>query len=65
MQPECPSKRTYIATADGGYYRRHSDVEDEDIVAANITGDNNDHETSEEGILGANAMEHYRTIIVQ
>jgi hypothetical protein len=64
MQRECPSKCTYVATADGGNIST-SDVEDEDIAATNITGDNNDHEIREEEILGAHAMEHYRTIIVQ
>jgi hypothetical protein len=47
MQWECLSKRTYVATADGGYIST-SDVEDEDIAAANIIGDDNDNETSEE-----------------
>jgi hypothetical protein len=61
---ECLSKCTYVATADSGYIST-SDVEDEDIAAANITGDDNNHETSEEEILGAHAMEHYRTIIEQ
>jgi hypothetical protein len=64
MQRECLSKHTYVATTDGGYIST-SDVEDEDIATTNITRDNNDHETSEEEILGAHAMEHYRTIIVQ
>jgi hypothetical protein len=52
MQRKCLSKRTYVATADGGYISI-SDVEDDDIAAANITGDDNDHEMSEEEILGA------------
>jgi hypothetical protein len=47
MQRECVSKHTYVATADGGYIST-SDVEDGDIAAANIIGDDNDHETSEE-----------------
>jgi hypothetical protein len=64
MQRECVSKHTYVATADGGYIST-SDVEDGDIAAANIIGDDNDHETSEEEILGAHATEHYRTVIVQ
>jgi hypothetical protein len=42
MQWECLSKRTYVATADGGYIST-SDVEDEDIAAANIIGDDNDN----------------------
>jgi hypothetical protein len=64
IQRECLSKRTYVATAGGGYISTF-DVDDEDIVVADITGDDNDHETSEEEIIGAHAMEHYRTIIVQ
>src|SRR5438105_2989909 len=32
MQRDCPSKRAYIATGDGGYVSA-SDVEDEDIIA--------------------------------
>jgi hypothetical protein len=63
MQWECLSKRTYVATIDGGYIST-SDVEDDDIAAANIIGDENNHEMSEE-ILGAHDMNQYRTIIVQ
>jgi hypothetical protein len=55
MQWECLSKHTYAATANGGYIST-SDVEDEDIATTNITGDDNNHETSEEEILGAHAM---------
>jgi hypothetical protein len=36
MQRECLIKRTYVATADGEYIST-SKVEDEDIVASNIT----------------------------
>jgi hypothetical protein len=50
MQWECSSKRTYVATIDGGYIST-SDVEDDDIAAANIIGDENNHEMSEEEIL--------------
>jgi hypothetical protein len=64
MQRECPGKRTYVATDNGGYIST-SDVEDDDVAAANITGDNNDHETCEEEILGTHDMDQYRTIIVQ
>jgi hypothetical protein len=62
MQRECLSKRTYVAT-DSGYISTF-DVEDKDIAAANIKGDDNDHETSEE-TLGTHDTEHYRTVIVQ
>jgi hypothetical protein len=64
MQRECLRKCTYVATTDGGYIST-SDVEDDDIATANIIGDDNDHEMSEEEILGAHATEHYRTVIVQ
>jgi hypothetical protein len=37
MQQDCPSKRAYIATGDGGYVSA-SDVEDENTIRANITG---------------------------
>jgi hypothetical protein len=63
MQWECPCKCTYVSTTDIGYIST-SDVEDEDFAAANITGNDNDHEMSEEEILGTHATEHYRTIIV-
>jgi predicted metalloprotease len=64
MQRECPSKRTYVATTNGRYIST-SDVEDEDIAAANIIGDDTDQEMSDEEILDAYATEHYRTAIVQ
>jgi hypothetical protein len=64
MQRECLRKRTYIATADGGYIST-SDVEDDDIAVANITGDDNHHKMSEEEILGALDTDQYRTVIVQ
>jgi hypothetical protein len=41
MQQECLSKHTYVATADGGYIST-SDVQDDNIAGANITGDDND-----------------------
>jgi hypothetical protein len=62
MQQECPSKRAY-AVIDGGYISI-SNAEDEDIAAANITGDDNNHEMSEEEILGAHDTKHYLTVIV-
>jgi hypothetical protein len=37
MYLDCPSKRTIIATADGGYASA-SDIEGENIIAANISG---------------------------
>ena len=60
MQRDCPSKRAYIATGDGGYVSA-SDVEDEDIIAANIAG--NDDGADE--VLGTAVTANYRTLIVQ
>ena len=60
MQRDCPSKQAYIATGDGGYVSA-SDVEGEDIIAANIAG--NDDGADE--VLGTAATENYRTLIVQ
>jgi hypothetical protein len=60
MQQDCPSKRTTIATADGGYASA-SDIEDENIIAANISG-------SDDGakeVLGTSATNNYRTLIVR
>jgi hypothetical protein len=59
MQRDCPSKQTIIATADGGYASA-SDIEDENIIAANISG-------SDDGakeVLGTSAINNYRTLIV-
>ena len=41
---DCPSQRAYIATYDGGYVSA-SDVEDEYALAANLAGNDDDHET--------------------
>src|SRR6266540_597247 len=60
MQRDCPSKRAYIATGNGGYVSA-SDVEDGDIIAANIAG--NDDGADE--VLGTAATMNYRTLIVQ
>jgi hypothetical protein len=54
MQRDCPSRRTIIATADGGYASA-SDIEDE-----NISGSND----SAEEVLGTSATNNYRTLIV-
>src|SRR5438128_439224 len=57
MQQDCPRKRAYIATGDGGYVSA-SDVEDEDIIAANIAGDDD----GADEVLGTTATENYRTV---
>jgi hypothetical protein len=59
MQRDCPSKRTIIATADGGYVSA-SDIEDENIIAANISGSDD----GAEEVLGTSATNNYRTLIV-
>jgi hypothetical protein len=59
MQRDCTSKRTIIATTDGGYASA-SDIEDEHIIAANISGS---HDGAEE-VLGTSATYNYRTLIV-
>lgn len=63
MQWECPSKWAYIATTDGGYVSAF-DVEDEDMKVANILGNNDEHVTCDEEVLGTHATENYNTLIV-
>jgi len=60
MQRDCPSKRAIIATADGGYVSA-SDIEDENIIAANIS----DSDDCAEEVLGPSATSTYKTLIVQ
>jgi hypothetical protein len=59
MQRDCPSKRAYIATGDGGYVSA-SDVEDEDTVGANIAKTFD----GDEDVLGTTATETYKALIV-
>jgi hypothetical protein len=59
MQRDCPSKRTIIVTADGGYVSA-SDIEDEDITAANLSGSDD----GAEEVLGTSATNNYRSLIV-
>jgi hypothetical protein len=59
MQRDCPSKRAIIATADGGYVSA-SDIEDENIIAANILG----FDDGAEEVLGTSATNNYRTLIM-
>jgi hypothetical protein len=59
MQRDCPSKRAIIATANGGYVSA-SDIEDENIIAVNISGSDD----SAEEILGTSVTNNYRTLIV-
>jgi hypothetical protein len=60
IQRDCPSKRAYIATADGGYVSA-SDVEDEDTIGAKIAGIDDGNEK----VLGTTAIETYKALIVQ
>jgi hypothetical protein len=60
IQRDCPSKRAYIATCDGGYVSA-SDVEDEDSVGANIA----ETYDGDEEVLGTTATETYKALIVQ
>jgi hypothetical protein len=55
IQRDCPSKRAYIATGDGGYVSA-SDVEDKDTVGANIA----ESYDGDEEVLGTIATETYR-----
>jgi hypothetical protein len=59
MQRACSSKRAIIATADGGYVSA-SDIEDENIIAANMSGSDD----SAKEVLGTSATNNYRTLIV-
>jgi hypothetical protein len=59
MQRDCPSKRAIIATVDGGYVSA-SDIEDENTIAANISGSDD----GAEEVLGTSATNNYRTLIV-
>jgi hypothetical protein len=60
MRRDCPSKRAYISTGDGGYVS-DSDVEDEDTVGANIAGTDD----GDEEVLGTTATDTYKALIVQ
>jgi hypothetical protein len=60
MLRDCPSKRAYIATADGGYVSA-PDVEYEDTVGANIAMTDDGIEE----VLGTTETETYKDLIVQ
>jgi hypothetical protein len=59
MQRDCPSKRAIIAITDGGYVSA-SNIEDENIIAANIS----DSDDGVEEVLRTSATSNYRTLIV-
>jgi hypothetical protein len=58
-QRDCPSKQAIIATADGGYVSA-SDIEDENIIAAHISGSDD----GAEEVLVTSVTNNYRTLIV-
>ncbi|WVZ58309.1 hypothetical protein U9M48_008590 [Paspalum notatum var. saurae] len=60
VQKECPSKRAYIATEDGGYISTSDVEEDIDDMEETNEDDGNDGDT-----LGSEDTAAYRSIIVQ
>jgi hypothetical protein len=57
FQRDCPSKKSYIATDDGGYVSA-SDVEDDFALQTNNAGDLDDDDAE---IFGSEHMEEYNT----
>jgi hypothetical protein len=57
FQCDCPSKKSYIATDDGGYVSA-SDVEDDFALQTNIAGDLDDDNAE---VFGSDHMEEYST----
>jgi hypothetical protein len=63
FQRDCPSKKSYIATDDGGYVSA-SDVEDDFALQTNNAGDLDDDDAD---VFGSEHMEEYitKTYVVQ
>jgi hypothetical protein len=63
FQRDCPSKKSYIATDDGGYVS-DSDVEDDFALQTNTTGDLDDDDAE---VFGSEHTEEYsmKTYVVQ
>jgi hypothetical protein len=63
FQRDCPSKKSYIATDDGGYVSA-SDVEDDFALQTNNAGDLDDDDA---GVFGSEHTEEYstKTYVVQ
>jgi hypothetical protein len=63
FQHDCPNKKSYTATDDGGYVSA-SDVEDDFVLQTNNAGDLNDDDTE---VFGSEHMEEYstKTYVVQ
>jgi hypothetical protein len=57
FQRDCPSKKSYIATDDGGYVSA-SDVEDDFALQINNAGDHDDDDAK---VFGSGHMEEYST----
>jgi hypothetical protein len=57
FQRDCPSKKSYIATDDGGYVSA-SDVEDDFALQTNNVGDLDDDDVN---VFGSEHMEEYNT----
>jgi hypothetical protein len=57
FQHDCPSKKSYIATDDGGYVSA-SDVEDDFELQTNIAGD---HGNDDAEVFGSEHTEEYNT----
>jgi hypothetical protein len=57
FQRDCPSKKSHIATDDGGYVSA-SDVEDDFALQTNNTGDLDDDDAE---VFGSEHMEEYNT----
>jgi hypothetical protein len=63
IQRDCPSKKSYIATDDGGYVSA-SDVEDDFALQTNNAGDLDDDDAE---VFGSEHTEEYitKTYVVQ
>jgi hypothetical protein len=57
FERDCPSKKSYIATDDGGYVSA-SDVEDDFVLQTNNAGDLDDDDAE---VFGSEHMEEYNT----
>jgi hypothetical protein len=65
MRKDCPSTRVMVVRADGGYSSA-SDLDEETyaLLATNNVG-KGDHFQQDEDHIGAEAAEHYESLMVQ
>jgi hypothetical protein len=65
MRKDCPSTRVMVVRADGGYSST-SDLDEETyaLLATNNVG-KGDHFQQDEDHIGAEAAEHYESLMVQ